>query len=176
MLTVPVLNAADGHPVPELVLMLMLMGPEDAVASAPPPWGPCARVRARVSTAHCALLVHTRCVQTWGVHACSSGRLRVAAVAPPPPQGLKSNQFPLYSEAIKFFQHPETMVRTAVRTITLKVYRGAYACPLRRVSLTRACASLAPLVERPAHRRATRSAHNNATLPNATHNEQATTP
>ena len=39
-------------------------------------------------------------------------------------QGLKSNQFPLYSEAIKFFQHQESMVRIAVRTITLKVYRG----------------------------------------------------
>jgi protein CLEC16A len=40
-------------------------------------------------------------------------------------QGLKSNQFPLYSEAIKFFQHSESMVRIAVRTITLNVYRGA---------------------------------------------------
>ena len=33
------------------------------------------------------------------------------------------NTLPLYEEAIKFFEHPEGMVRTAVRTITLNVYR-----------------------------------------------------
>ena len=33
------------------------------------------------------------------------------------------NSLPLYEEAIKFFDHPEGMVRTAVRTITLNVYR-----------------------------------------------------
>ena len=32
--------------------------------------------------------------------------------------------FPLYTEAIKFFNHPESMVRIAVRTLTLNVYRG----------------------------------------------------
>lgn len=31
--------------------------------------------------------------------------------------------FPLYTEAIKFFNHPEKMVRIAVRTLTLNVFR-----------------------------------------------------
>ncbi|XP_019858541.1 PREDICTED: protein CLEC16A-like, partial [Amphimedon queenslandica] len=31
--------------------------------------------------------------------------------------------FPLYTEAIKFFNHPESMVRIAVRTLTLNVYK-----------------------------------------------------
>ncbi|CAF5027154.1 unnamed protein product, partial [Rotaria sp. Silwood1] len=35
----------------------------------------------------------------------------------------KNNDFPLYVEAIKFFNHPETMVRIAVRTLTLNVYK-----------------------------------------------------
>ena len=30
--------------------------------------------------------------------------------------------FPLYVEAIKFFNHPETMIRIAVRTLTLNIY------------------------------------------------------
>ncbi|XP_037093769.1 protein CLEC16A homolog [Pollicipes pollicipes] len=34
-----------------------------------------------------------------------------------------TNDFPLYTEAIKFFNHSETMVRIAVRTLTLNVYR-----------------------------------------------------
>lgn len=34
-----------------------------------------------------------------------------------------TNDFPLYTEAIKFFNHPEGMVRIAVRNITLNVYR-----------------------------------------------------
>ncbi|XP_055636135.1 protein CLEC16A homolog [Toxorhynchites rutilus septentrionalis] len=34
-----------------------------------------------------------------------------------------TNDFPLYTEAIKFFNHPESMVRIAVRTITLNVYK-----------------------------------------------------
>ncbi|XP_066153468.1 protein CLEC16A homolog isoform X3 [Euwallacea fornicatus] len=34
-----------------------------------------------------------------------------------------TNDFPLYTEAIKFFNHPETMVRIAVRTLTLNVYK-----------------------------------------------------
>ena len=34
-----------------------------------------------------------------------------------------TNDFPLYTEAIKFFNHSESMVRIAVRTITLNVYR-----------------------------------------------------
>ncbi|EDV28283.1 uncharacterized protein TRIADDRAFT_53756 [Trichoplax adhaerens] len=33
--------------------------------------------------------------------------------------------FPLYTEAIKFFDHSESMVRTAVRTLTLNVFRVA---------------------------------------------------
>lgn len=33
-----------------------------------------------------------------------------------------TNDFPLYTEAIKFFNHPESMVRIAVRTISLNVY------------------------------------------------------
>lgn len=32
--------------------------------------------------------------------------------------------FPLYTEAIKFFNHAESMVRIAVRTLTLNVYKG----------------------------------------------------
>lgn len=35
-----------------------------------------------------------------------------------------TNDFALYTEAIKFFNHSESMVRIAVRTITLNVYRG----------------------------------------------------
>ncbi|KAK7084878.1 Protein CL16A, partial [Halocaridina rubra] len=34
-----------------------------------------------------------------------------------------TNDFPLYTEAIKFFNHPESMVRIAVRTLSLNVYR-----------------------------------------------------
>ena len=34
-----------------------------------------------------------------------------------------TNDFPLYTEAIKFFNHSESMVRIAVRTISLNVYR-----------------------------------------------------
>ncbi|CAG2060430.1 unnamed protein product, partial [Timema podura] len=34
-----------------------------------------------------------------------------------------TNDFPLYTEAIQFFNHPESMVRIAVRTLTLNVYR-----------------------------------------------------
>uniref|UniRef100_A0A3Q2Q9A0 C-type lectin domain containing 16A n=1 Tax=Fundulus heteroclitus TaxID=8078 RepID=A0A3Q2Q9A0_FUNHE len=35
-----------------------------------------------------------------------------------------TNDFALYTEAIKFFNHPESMVRIAVRTITLNVYKS----------------------------------------------------
>ncbi|CAF1152381.1 unnamed protein product [Rotaria sp. Silwood1] len=35
----------------------------------------------------------------------------------------RNNDFPLYVEAIKFFNHTETMVRIAVRTLTLNVYK-----------------------------------------------------
>lgn len=38
------------------------------------------------------------------------------------PQHLRD--FPLYTEAIKFFNHSESMVRIAVRTLTLNVYKG----------------------------------------------------
>ncbi|XP_078456459.1 protein CLEC16A isoform X2 [Lampetra planeri] len=34
-----------------------------------------------------------------------------------------TNDFALYTEAIKFFNHPESMVRIAVRTLTLNVYK-----------------------------------------------------
>ena len=36
--------------------------------------------------------------------------------------------FPLYTEAIKFFNHSESMVRIAVRTLTLNVYKGTQDC------------------------------------------------
>ena len=41
-----------------------------------------------------------------------------------------AGDFPLYTEAIKFFAHGEGMVRTAVRSITLNIFRVDYA-PLR---------------------------------------------
>lgn len=34
-----------------------------------------------------------------------------------------TKDFPLYTEAIKFFNHSESMVRIAVRTLTLNVYK-----------------------------------------------------
>ena len=34
-----------------------------------------------------------------------------------------TNDFPLYTEAIKFFNHSESMVRIAVRTLSLNVYK-----------------------------------------------------
>lgn len=34
-----------------------------------------------------------------------------------------TNDFPLYTEAIKFFNHSEKMVRIAVRTLTLNVFK-----------------------------------------------------
>ena len=34
----------------------------------------------------------------------------------------RANDFPLYTEAIKFFNHDEDMVRAAVRTLTLNIY------------------------------------------------------
>ena len=36
----------------------------------------------------------------------------------------RMNDFPLYTEAIKFFNHEESMIRVAVRTLTLNVYKG----------------------------------------------------
>ncbi|KAK6288435.1 hypothetical protein J4Q44_G00388660 [Coregonus suidteri] len=39
------------------------------------------------------------------------------------PSAVHTNDFALYTEAIKFFNHPESMVRIAVRTITLNVYK-----------------------------------------------------
>mmetsp|Transcript_30854 Transcript_30854/g.75239 ORF Transcript_30854/g.75239 Transcript_30854/m.75239 type:complete len:1031 (-) Transcript_30854:172-3264(-) len=38
----------------------------------------------------------------------------------------KAQDFPLYTEAIKFFNHQEQMVRIAVRTLTLNVYKVDY--------------------------------------------------
>ncbi|XP_037287022.2 C-type lectin domain containing ema isoform X1 [Rhipicephalus microplus] len=38
-----------------------------------------------------------------------------------------TNDFPLYTEAIKFFNHNESMVRIAVRTLTLNVFKEANA-------------------------------------------------
>ncbi|PRP81025.1 hypothetical protein PROFUN_11177 [Planoprotostelium fungivorum] len=35
----------------------------------------------------------------------------------------KNNDFPLYTEAIKFFNHKEAMIRIAVRTLSLNVYK-----------------------------------------------------
>ena len=34
-----------------------------------------------------------------------------------------THDFPLYTEAIKFFNHGESMVRIAVRTLSLNVYK-----------------------------------------------------
>lgn len=48
----------------------------------------------------------------------------------------QAQDFPLYSEAIKFFKHPETMVRTAVRTLSLNVYQIEYE-PLRNFIIDR---------------------------------------
>lgn len=42
-----------------------------------------------------------------------------------------TKDFPLYTEAIKFFHHSESMVRIAVRTLTLNVYRVQDASMLR---------------------------------------------
>lgn len=36
----------------------------------------------------------------------------------------EENDFPLYTEAVKFFNHKESMVRIAVRTLTLNVFKG----------------------------------------------------
>lgn len=54
--------------------------------------------------------------------------------------------FPLYTEAIKFFNHPESMVRIAVRTLTLNVYKGQSHHPLVSLRLT---ASVPPAVDYP---------------------------
>lgn len=48
----------------------------------------------------------------------------------------RANDFPLYTEAIKFFNHPESMVRVAVRTLSLNVYAVDYPA-LRRFILDR---------------------------------------
>ncbi len=37
-----------------------------------------------------------------------------------------ASDFPLYTEAVKFFNHKDSMVRTAVRNLTLNVYKGTY--------------------------------------------------
>ena|SRR3990167_4974019 len=34
--------------------------------------------------------------------------------------------FPLYTEAVKSFGKPEAMIRTAVKTLTLNVYKGFF--------------------------------------------------
>lgn len=39
------------------------------------------------------------------------------------------NDFPLYTEAIKFFNHSESMIRVAVRTLTLNVFKGMCCAP-----------------------------------------------
>ena len=38
----------------------------------------------------------------------------------------RKSDFALYTEALKFFDHKESMVRIAVRTLTLNVYKGRY--------------------------------------------------
>ncbi|RYE83646.1 MAG: hypothetical protein EOO65_03590 [Methanosarcinales archaeon] len=40
--------------------------------------------------------------------------------------------FPLYTQAIKYFTHPDSMVRTSVRTITLNVYQSTFAARTTR--------------------------------------------
>jgi hypothetical protein len=53
----------------------------------------------------------------------------------------RANDFPLYTEAIKFINHSESMVRTAVRTLTLNVFRIDDP-PLRRFILDRTAVNL----------------------------------
>jgi protein CLEC16A len=48
-----------------------------------------------------------------------------------------ASDFPLYNEAIKFFRHPEAMVRIAVRTLSLNVYKIDYP-PLRKYLMEKA--------------------------------------
>jgi Uncharacterised conserved protein/CLEC16A C-terminal len=48
----------------------------------------------------------------------------------------RANDFPLYTEAIKFFKNREQMVRIAVRTLSLNVYKIDYP-PLRKFVLNR---------------------------------------
>jgi protein CLEC16A len=43
----------------------------------------------------------------------------------------ESQSFPLYTCAVKLFNHPENMVRIAVRTLTLNVFKGERCSPLR---------------------------------------------
>ena len=50
----------------------------------------------------------------------------------------KANDFPLYVEALKFFNHQETMVRTAVRTLTLNTFKVDDE-RMRRFILERTC-------------------------------------
>jgi len=45
-----------------------------------------------------------------------------------------TNDFPLYTEAIKFFNHSESMVRIAVRTLSLNVYKVEDAAMLKFVT------------------------------------------
>merc|ERR1719380_519720 len=52
--------------------------------------------------------------------------------------------FPLYIESIRFFSHRDQMVRTAVRTITLQVYRVEDEA-MRRFVLRHAASSYAQL-------------------------------
>ncbi|RGB36839.1 hypothetical protein C1646_813754 [Rhizophagus diaphanus] len=45
----------------------------------------------------------------------------------------RHDDFPLYSEAIKFFKSDESMIRASVRTVTLNIFAGMYLRALRRV-------------------------------------------
>ncbi|XP_064871532.1 protein CLEC16A, partial [Oncorhynchus nerka] len=63
-----------------------------------------------------SLVVWSLCAQQW----CGTELTGAPSLSP---NTQHTNDFALYTEAIKFFNHPESMVRIAVRTITLNVYK-----------------------------------------------------
>ena len=72
----------------------------------------------------------------WGIHfvLCSISLWILMVIRYPPFCPLKiyvflfqrKSDFALYTEALKFFDHKENMVRIAVRTLTLNVYKGEW--------------------------------------------------
>jgi hypothetical protein len=62
------------------------------------------------------------------------------ALPPSPAPGVVSPGRPqqaaptlhLYTEALRYFAHPDSMVRTSVRTISLKIFQGACLARVRR--------------------------------------------
>ena len=62
-----------------------------------------------------------------------------------------TNDFALYTEAIKFFNNPESMVRIAVRTLTLNVYKGTVSPKTYHQALCRHDVVNCPLKKTPGH-------------------------